>query len=79
MDTKQNKINIVLDLDKLNELEVEILKFTNTDIVQLANTVITPVEIPTDKLDLNELYISIDTEDSSNEPIPSKVITPDKE
>ena len=73
----KNKINIVLDLDKLKELEAEILKFTNTDIVQLASTVITPVEIPTDKLDLNELYISIDTEDSSNEPIPSKVITPD--
>lgn len=75
----KNKINIVLDLDQLNELEAEVLKFTNTDIVQLANTVITPVEIPTDKLDLNELYISIDTEDSSNETIPSKVIAPDKE
>lgn len=75
----KNKFKIVLDMDILTELEAEIVKFTNTDIVQLANTVITPVEIPTDKLDLNELYISIDTEDSSNEPIPSKVITPDKE
>jgi len=75
----KNKFKIVLDMDILTELEAEIVKFTNTDIVQLANTVITPVEIPTDKLNLNELYISIDTEDSSNEPIPSKVITPDKE
>lgn len=68
----KNKINIVLDMDKLTELEAKLTEFTNNDIVQLANTVITPMEIPTDNLDLNELYIST-VNDSSNNEI---VITP---
>ena len=75
----KNKFKIVLDMDILTKLEAEIVQFTNTDIVQLANTVITPVEIPTDKLDLNELYISTGNENPDSETIPSKVITPDKE
>jgi len=82
----KNKINIVLDMDKLNEVQARLTEFTSKDIVQLANELITPVEIPTGKLDelttedldLTELYITFE-ENNTNEPIPSKVITPDKE
>lgn len=68
----KNKINIVLDTDKLTELEAKLTEFTNNDIVQLANTLITPMEIPTDNLDLNELYISTGNDTANNE----IVITP---
>ena len=72
----KNKINIVLDTDKLIELEAKLTEFTNNDIVQLANTVITPMEIPTDNLDLNELYISTGNDTANNEIV---INTPNKE
>lgn len=80
----KNKINIVLDMDILNEVQAKLTEFTNKDIVQLANKLITPVEIPTGKLDelttedldLTELYINFE-ETNTNEPIPIKLITPD--
>ena len=75
----KNKFKIVLDMDKLNEVEANLVQFTNKDIVQLANTVITPMEIPTENLDLNKLYISTGNDNPDNETIPSKVITPDNE
>ena len=74
----KNKFKIVLDMDKVNKLEAKLVEFTNKDIVQLANNVITPVEIPTENLDLNQLYISIGNDNSDNKTIPSKVITPKK-
>lgn len=82
----KNKINIVLDMDILNEVQAKLTEFTSKDIIQLANELITPVEIPTGKLDelttedldLTELYITFE-ETNTNEPIPSKVITPDTE
>lgn len=75
----KNKFKIVLDMDKVNELEAKLVEFTSQDIVQLANKVITPMEIPTENLDLTQLYISTGNDNPDNEPIPSKVITPDKE
>ena len=63
----KNKVNIVLDMDKLTKLEAELVEFTSRDITELANTVITPVEITTENLDLQELYISTSTEDDDNE------------
>lgn len=75
----KNKFKIVLDMDKLNELEAKLVEFTRRDIVQLANKVITPMEIPTENLDLNELYISTGNDNPDNKPIPTKVITPDTE
>lgn len=74
----KNKFKIVLDMDKVNKLEAKLVEFTNKDIVQLANNVITPVEIPTENLDLNQLYISIGNDNSDNKTIPSKVLTPKK-
>ena len=65
-------------MDKVNKLEAKLVEFTNKDIVQLANNVITPVEIPTENLDLNQLYISIGNDNSDNKTIPSKVLTPKK-
>lgn len=72
----KNKINIVLDKDILNEVMAKLTEFTSKDIVQMANQLITPVEIQTDKLDLTELYISIDSDKSSNEIV---INTPDTE
>lgn len=71
----KNKFKIVLDLDELQKLEAKLTEFTSTDIVQLANSVITPVEIPTNNLDelttedldLTELYISIENDNTDNE------------
>ena len=63
----KNKFKIILDFDKLNELEAKLIHFTSNDIVQMANKIITPVEIPTDKLDLNELFIPIGNDNSSTE------------
>lgn len=71
----KNKFKIVLDLDELQKLEAKLTEFTSMDIVQLANRVITPVEIPannleeltTEELDLTELYISIENDTTDNE------------
>lgn len=62
----KNKINIVLDMDKLNEVQAKLIDFTSKDIVQLANQLITPVEISTDKLDLTELFIPIGNDNTDN-------------
>ena len=72
----KNKINIVLDMDKLTDLEAQLTEFTSQDIVQLANQVVKPMEIPTEDLDLNELYISTGNDTSNNEIV---INTPDKE
>lgn len=71
----KNKFKIIIDKDKLEELEAKLLDFTNKDIVQLANTLLTPIDIPvsnleeltTNDLDLSKLYISTDLDNSSND------------
>lgn len=71
----KNKFKIVIDKDKLDDLEAKLLDFTNKDIVQLANTLLTPIDIPvsnleeltTNDLDLSKLYISTDLDNSSND------------
>jgi len=70
----KSKFKIVLDTDKLRRLEVQLNEFNNTDTLQKAEEIITPVEIPTDKLDkltapeldLTELYISTGKDSTSN-------------
>lgn len=71
----KNKFKIVLDTDKLKQIEVQLQNFNNTDTLQKAKEVLTPVEIPTDnlekltagELDLNELFIPIGNDNSENE------------
>lgn len=70
----KNKFKIVLDTDNLKRLEVQLNEFNNTDTVEKANELLTPVEIPTgnlDKLtsndlDLTDLFIKLDTESTEN-------------
>lgn len=70
----KNKFKIVLDTDKIKRLEVQLNEFNNTDTVEKANEVLTPVEIPTDNLDkltapdldLTELYISTGNDNTEN-------------
>ena len=62
----KNKFKIVLEMDKLEELEAKLIELSNTDIVQIANSVTTPVEIK-ENLDLKELYIYINNDNSNKE------------
>lgn len=71
----KNKFKIVIDNDNLEELEAKLLEFTSKDIVQLSNSLFTPIELPVSKLeelttkdlDLSKLYISTDLDNSSND------------
>lgn len=59
----KSKFKIVLDLDKLQELEAQLKEFNSIDTIKRANDVIKPVEVKPltiDDLDLTELYISTD-------------------
>lgn len=80
----KNKFKIILDIDKLRELEAKLIEFTSQDIVQLANKLITPVELPasnldkltSNDLDLRDLYISIGSGINENDII---INAPDSE
>ena len=71
----KNKFKIVIDKDNLKDLEAKLLEFTNKDIVQLSNSLFTPIELPVSKLeelttndlDLSKLYISTDLDNSSKD------------
>lgn len=59
----KSKFKIVLDLDKLRELEAQLKGFNSIDTIKRANDVITPVELKhlvIEDLDLTDLYINTD-------------------
>ena len=59
----KSKFKIVLDLDKLQELEAQLKEFNSIDTIKRANDVITPVELKhlaIEDLDLTDLYINTD-------------------
>ena len=79
----KDKFKIVMDLDKLKQLETELKEFNTINSISKAKELITPVEIPTNKLeeltteglDLNKLFIGNKETSNENPDIPSKVIT----
>ena len=79
----KDKFKIVMDLDKLKQLETELKEFNTINSISKAKELITPIEIPTNKLeeltteglDLNKLFIGNKETSNENPDIPSKVIT----
>lgn len=82
----KDKFKIVMDLDKLKQLETQLNEFNTINSISKAKELITPVEIPANKLeeltteglDLNKLYIGTNETSNENPDIPSKVITEGK-
>lgn len=79
--TSKNKFKIQLDTDKLKQLEAQLKEFNSIDTISKAKEVFTPVELPeslqldSTDLDLKELYIETDNNNSSNDIV---INTPDK-
>lgn len=69
----KNKFKIVLDTDKLKSLEAQLKEFNTLDSISKAKEVFTPMELPeslqleSNDLDLTELYIEVENNNSGNE------------